>query len=81
MRISLMSMEDAMRRKVITNWNDIGVLIDVDTLSLIMGCTPATITRWTREGRIQSVQINRRHLYDKEYIRQLLANREREHGR
>ena len=65
-----------MRKKVVTSWNDMGVLIDVDTLALIMGCTPATITRWTREGRLRSVQINRRHMYDKEYIRRLLTNGE-----
>ena len=63
-----------MKKNVITNWDDIGVLIDVDTLALIVGCTPATITRWTREGRLQSVQINRRHMYNKVYIQQLLNN-------
>ena len=70
-----------MKKNVITKWNDMGVLIDVDTLALIIGCTPATITRWTREGRLRSVQINRRHMYDKDYIQHLLTNREIEYER
>ena len=65
-----------MRNKRITNWDDLPVLLDAELLALVMNCTPATITRWTREGRLQSVQVNRRHMYDKEYIRRLLTNKE-----
>lgn len=68
-----------MQIKQINNWDQLPLMIDVDTLALILGCTPATITRWTREGRLQSVQINRRHMYAREYIRHLLTFKEAEY--
>lgn len=77
----IMQKGEKMKKNVITNWEDLPVLISVEILSHIYNCTPATITRWTREGRLRSVQINRRHMYDKDYIQHLLTNREIEYER
>lgn len=67
-----------MRHKKITNWDDLGILIDVETLALIMDCAPSTITRWTREGKLKSVQITRKHMYNKSYIRKLVEGEDNE---
>ena len=61
-----------MKKIIYVDWNTVPLCVDSTTLSLILGVSVSTIKRWTAEGRLHSIKVGRKHIYAKEYIRELI---------
>ena len=62
-----------MKRKIITEWSTLPVILDSELTALVFGVSVGTIKQWVYQGRIQSIQIGRFHYFDREYIRSLMT--------
>lgn len=65
-----------MKKNRITEWNTLPVVLDTATVALIWGVSINTVKNWIRDGRIKSIQINRQHFFDREYVKSLTSQQE-----
>lgn len=62
-----------MKRNIITNWDELPVVLDTSMVALIFGISIGTVKQWIYEGRIQAIRINRQYFFDRDYIRGLFS--------
>lgn len=61
-----------MYRKTINNWNALPVVLDLQTVALILDHSEPTIKRWLKNGMLKGKKIGHKWLFDKEYIKSLV---------
>ena len=62
-----------MKKKIITEWSTLPIILDTATTALVFGVSTGTIKQWVYQGRLQSTQIGRFHYFDREYVRSLIT--------
>lgn len=65
------------KNRKISNWDDLPVVLDLKTVSLIFGVAEITIRRWLSNNQIQGEKIGRKWLFEKEYIKSIVENNDR----
>lgn len=60
---------------IINNWDKLPVVLDLHTVALIFNVTDVTVKNWIYNGQLEGVQIGRKWIFDKEYIKSLLNNK------
>lgn len=61
---------------VINNWDKLPVVLDIPTVALIFNVTETTVKHWIYKGQLKGAQIGRKWIFDKEYIKSLVNNKE-----
>lgn len=64
-----------MNKITITNWDKLPVALDLHTVALIFDVTDVTIKNWLYNGVIQGSKIGNKWIFDKEYIKSLVSNK------
>lgn len=60
------------KTKTISNWENLPVALDIETVALIFDVTQATVKNWLYSGTIQGRKIGRKWIFDKQYIKSLI---------
>ena len=57
----------------VNNWDSLPVVLTLQTVCLIFGCSEPTIKRMIYNGELQSKKIGNKWLFEKEYIKHFVS--------
>ena len=55
--------------KTINSWNNLPVVLDLQTVAILLGVTDETIKKWVCRGEFEGTKIGRKWFFDREYVR------------
>jgi len=58
---------------IINNWDKLPVVLDLQTVALILNVTEATVKSCIYKGILKSSKIGRKWVFDKEYIKTYIS--------
>lgn len=58
-----------MTKAVISNWDKLPVVLDLNTVALIFGVTEVTIKQLLYKGELKGKKLGKKWVFDKEYIK------------
>lgn len=61
-----------MKKQVVSNWENLPIVLDTKTVSLIFSVTENTVARWVSENRLKAIKINRKYFFNRDYIKKIL---------
>lgn len=59
------------KKVIITNWEELPVLLDLHTVALVFNISDITVKQWLYKGLIQGSKIGRKWFFNKDYIQSL----------
>lgn len=61
-----------MSKNVISNWNELPLVLDLHTVALIFNVTDLTVKQWIYKGLIKGSKIGRKWIFEKSYIKSVI---------
>ena len=58
-----------MANTIISNWDKLPVVLDLNTVALIFGVTEVTIKQLLYKGELKGKKLGKKWVFDKEYIK------------
>lgn len=62
------------KKKKISNWDNLPVVLDLKTVSLIFSVAEITVRRWLSKNQIKGKKIGNKWFFEKEYIKSIIDN-------
>ncbi len=59
------------KKRIISNWDALPVIMDIEMVALIFNVTTVTIKNWIYTGELVGRKVGRKWFFDKEYIQSL----------
>lgn len=59
-------------RRTVHNWEDLPLVLDRETVALILGVSPQTVYNWLQSGKLQANKIGRSWLIDRDYLQSIV---------
>lgn len=68
-----------LKKAVISNWEQLPILLDLHTVALVFNVSDLTVKQWLYKGLIKGSKIGRKWIFNKEYIKSLTESNN-DHG-
>lgn len=54
--------------KTVSNWDNLPVVLDINTVALLFGVTEVTIKHLVYKGELKATKLGKKWIFDKDYI-------------
>lgn len=61
--------------KQIYNWDQLPLVLDLQTTAFILGVTETTVKNWLYAGKLTGSKVGRKWLIDRDYIRDIVQGK------
>ena len=59
-----------MYSKSINSWNNLPVVLDLQTVAVLLGVADGTVKKWVYRGEFEGTKIGKKWFFDRDYIRE-----------